>query len=66
VRPRLPRGGIRVATGGAIMVAALGLQLAMVARAIAPSILLALAGYAALFAGMITATTGALALRRGR
>jgi hypothetical protein len=48
------------------MIAALGLQMAMVARAIDPHIGLALAGYAALFAGMITATMGALALRRGR
>jgi len=55
---------IRLIAGGLIMVAALGLQLAMVIRLIQPDIALALGGYVLLFAGMILALLGALSRQR--
>ncbi len=55
---------IRLILGAAIMVAALGLQMAMVIRLIEPDIGLALAGYLLLFVGMVVALTGLLARRR--
>lgn len=55
---------IRLALGSTIMVAALGLQLAMVVGVIGAQVVLSLAGYAALFAGMILVVTGVLACER--
>ena len=56
----------RLLAGALVMLAAVGLQLAMVVRLLAPSPVLALAGYAALFAGMFLALTGALGHERRR
>ena len=56
---------IRLAAGALLMLAAIALQLAMVVRLLEPSLLLGLAGYAALFAGMIVALLGVLGRRGG-
>lgn len=54
----------RLITGVCIVMAGLALQLAMVIGAVTPSLALALAGYAALFIGMLTALAGILRLFR--
>ena len=54
----------RMLAGALLMLAAIGLQLAMVVRALEPSLALGLAGYAGLFAGMALAVTGIVARRR--
>lgn len=48
----------------AIMVSAAALQLVMVIGVLEPALSLALAGYGALFVGMMTGLAGALRLRR--
>ncbi len=48
-------------SGALLMVAAIGLQLAMVVRLLEPSLALGLAGYAGLFIGMALAVTGVVA-----
>lgn len=50
--------------GALLMLAAIALELAMVVRLLEPSLVLGLAGYAGLFAGMALAVTGAIARRR--
>lgn len=54
----------RLITGVCIVMAGLALQLAMVIGAVTPSLALALAGYAALFIGMLAALAGILRLFR--
>ena len=46
------------------MIAAIVLQLAMVMRLLEPSLVLGMAGYAALFLGMLVALTGFLRRHR--
>jgi len=53
----------RIVIGALIMIVALGVQLAMVTRLVAPSLPLALTGYGALFAGMFVALFGLLGQR---
>jgi hypothetical protein len=55
---------IRVLAGLGVMLAAVGLQFAMVIRLLPPSLGLALLGYVALLTGMLMALTGVLG-RRG-
>lgn len=50
--------------GGVLVLAALGLQLAMVVRVIEPDVVLSLGGYAGLFAGMALFLAGILRRRR--
>ncbi|MDX1610615.1 MAG: hypothetical protein R3225_10880 [Halofilum sp. (in: g-proteobacteria)] len=54
----------RIVAGGALMLVALGLQLAMVIRAIEPDVALSLGGYAGLFIGMALVLAGVLHRRR--
>lgn len=54
----------RIAAGTVLMLAALGLQLAMVARVVERDVLLSVLGYAGLLAGMGTVLLGVLAGRR--
>ena len=51
----------RLAAGALLMLAAIGLQLAMVVRLLEPSLAIGLGGYALLFAGMALAVTGVVA-----
>ena len=48
----------RLVAGALVMIAAIGLQFAMVIRLLEPSLLLSLIGYVALFIGMAIAVTG--------
>lgn len=54
----------RLLVGGALVLAALGLQLAMVVRVIEPDAVLSLAGYVGLFVGMALFLAGVLRRRR--
>ena len=54
-----------LSAGALVMLGACGLQLAMVVRVVEPSVILGLAGYAALFAGALIALPGILARRGG-
>jgi len=54
----------RVIAGGLLMLAALGLQLAMVVRVIEPDMMLSLGGYVGLFLGMGLVLAGVLRRRR--
>lgn len=54
----------RVLSGGLLVLAALGLQLAMVVRAIEPDVALSLGGYLGLFVGMGLCLGGILRRRR--
>ena len=54
----------RLVAGALVMLSAVCVQFAMVVDLIAPSLPLALAGYAALFVGAFIAVPGALARRR--
>lgn len=54
----------RLLAGALLMLAAIGLQLAMVIRLLEPSLALGLTGYAGLFAGMALAVAGIVARRR--
>jgi len=53
----------RIAAGLVLVLAALGLQLAMVVRVIEPDALLSLGGYVGLFAGMGLVLAGVLRRR---
>lgn len=50
----------RLLAGGVLVLAALGLQLAMVARVIEPDVALSFAGYVGLFVGMALFLAGIL------
>ena len=50
----------RLVAGALVMIAAIGLQFAMVIRLLEPSLLLSLIGYVALFIGMAIAVTGVI------
>jgi len=54
----------RIVTGLVLVLAALGLQFAMVVRAIPPDVAWSLAGYLGLFAGMGLLLAGILRRRR--
>ena len=57
-RVRLNTPVTRLVAGALVMIAAIGLQFAMVIRLLQPSLLLSLIGYVALFIGMAIAVTG--------
>jgi|GEM_PF-4925366 hypothetical protein len=57
-RVRLNTPVTRLVAGALVMIAAIGLQFAMVIRLLEPSLLLSLIGYVALFIGMAIAVTG--------
>ena len=57
-RVRLNTPVTRLVAGALVMIAAIGLQFALVIRLLEPSLLLSLIGYVALFIGMAIAVTG--------
>lgn len=59
-RVRLNTPVTRLVAGALVMIAAIGLQFAMVIRLLEPSLLLSLIGYVALFIGMAIAVTGVI------
>ena len=54
----------RVFAGGVLMLAALGLQLAMIVRVVEPDVVLSVSGYVGLFIGMALCLGGMLRRRR--